>query len=354
MKNKITVFSLSSSKKLAQDIASILGTKVGDCKVNHFADGEILCEIGESVRGKDVFIVQSTSNPVTENLMEILVLTDALKRASAREITAVIPYFGYARQDRKAKPRQPITSKLVADLLTTAGVNRVVTVDLHAAQIQGFFDIPVDEMQALPLLIKYFRKKKVQDLCVVSPDHGGATRARKIFLPKSVANMLVDWKAEQDEMKEILGDEYMDYNLVMASTVGLPLGDGAIRGPLKKLIEDYNLPPVVFHSFRHSSVTYKLKLNGGDIKAVQGDSGHAQVNMVTDVYSHILDDDRRKNAELFEEAFYEKKNLDPQMHVQQENSNATVADEVNPELLAKVLANPEMRALLNSLAKTMK
>lgn len=177
---------------------------------------------------------------------------------------------------------------------------------------------------------------------------------RKIFLPKSVANMLVDWKAEQDEMKEILGDEYMDYNLVMASTFGLPLGDGAIRGPLKKLIEDYNLPPVVFHSFRHSSVTYKLKLNGGDIKAVQGDSGHAQVNMVTDVYSHILDDDRRKNAELFEEAFYEKKNLDPQMHAQQENNNATVADEVDPELLAKVLANPEMRALLNSLAKTMK
>ena len=146
----------------------------------------------------------------------------------------------------------------------------------------------------------------------------------------------------------------MDYNLVMASTFGLPLGDGAIRGPLKKLIEDYNLPPVVFHSFRHSSVTYKLKLNGGDIKAIQGDFGHAQVNMVTDVYSHMLDDDRRKNAELFEEAFYEKKNLDPQMHVQQENNNATVADEVDPELLAKVLANPEMRALLNSLAKTMK
>ena len=180
------------------------------------------------------------------------------------------------------------------------------------------------------------------------------SRVRKIFLPKSVANMLVDWKAEQDEMKKILGDEYMDYNLVMASTFGLPLGDGAIRGPLKKLIKDYNLPPVVFHSFRHSSVTYKLKLNGGDIKAVQGNSGHAQVNMVTDVYSHILDDDRRKNAELFEEAFYEKKNLDPQMHVQQENNNAPVADEVDPELLAKVLANPEMRALLNSLAKTMK
>ena len=205
MKNKITVFSLSSSKKLAQDIASILGTKVGDCKVHHFADGEILCEIGESVRGKDVFIVQSTSNPVTENLMEILVLTDALKRASAREITAVIPYFGYARQDRKAKPRQPITSKLVADLLTTSGVNRVVTVDLHAAQIQGFFDIPVDEMQALPLLIKYFRKKKVQDLCVVSPDHGGATRARKMSEAFDCPIAIIDKRRPKPNVAEVMG-----------------------------------------------------------------------------------------------------------------------------------------------------
>lgn len=205
MKNKITVFSLSSSKKLAQDIASILGTKVGDCKVHHFADGEILCEISESVRGKDVFIVQSTSNPVTENLMEILVLTDALKRASAREITAVIPYFGYARQDRKAKPRQPITSKLVADLLTTAGVNRVVTVDLHAAQIQGFFDIPVDEMQALPLLIKYFRKKKVQDLCVVSPDHGGATRARKMSEAFDCPIAIIDKRRPKPNVAEVMG-----------------------------------------------------------------------------------------------------------------------------------------------------
>lgn len=205
MKNKITVFSLSSSKKLAQDIASILGTKVGDCKVHHFADGEILCEIGESVRGKDVFIVQSTSNPVTENLMEILVLTDALKRASAREITAVIPYFGYARQDRKAKPRQPITSKLVADLLTTAGVNRVVTVDLHAAQIQGFFDIPVDEMQALPLLIKYFRKKKLQDLCVVSPDHGGATRARKMSEAFDCPIAIIDKRRPKPNVAEVMG-----------------------------------------------------------------------------------------------------------------------------------------------------
>ena len=139
MKNKITVFALSASQDLAKSIADKLGTELGKSKVHHFADGEILVEIGESVRGKDVYIVQSTSNPVTENLMEILVMTDALKRASAKEITAVIPYFGYARQDRKAKPRQPITSRLVADLLTVAGIDRVVTVDLHARQIQGFF-----------------------------------------------------------------------------------------------------------------------------------------------------------------------------------------------------------------------
>lgn len=169
---------------------------------------------------------------------------------------------------------------------------------------------------------------------------------RTVFLPKSVALMLVQWKKEQEEMKEVLGEEYMDYNLVMASTFGLPLGEGAIRGPLNKLIEEYDLPSVVFHSVRHSSVTYKLKLNGGDIKAVQGDSGHAQANMVTEVYSHIIDEDRKKNAELFETAFYEKKNLNPKM---QNNLKET-----DMELLAKVLANPEMKALLVSLAQAMK
>ena len=177
---------------------------------------------------------------------------------------------------------------------------------------------------------------------------------RKVFLPQSVANMLVEWKAQQEELKEVLGDEYMDYNLVMASTFGMPIGDSAIRNPLKKLIEEHILPPVVFHSLRHSSVTYKLKLNGGDVKAVQGDSGHAQVSMVTDVYSHILDDDRRKNAELFEEAFYEKKDLNPQMHSDSQSNTMTVPEGVAAEMLAKVLSNPEMTALLTSLAKTMK
>lgn len=205
MKNNITVFALSSSQDLAKSIAEQLGTKVGKCDVHHFADGEILVEIGESVRGRDVFIVQSTSNPVTENLMEILVLADALKRASAKEVTAIMPYFGYARQDRKAKPRQPITSRLVADLLTVAGVTRVVTIDLHAAQIQGFFDIPVDEMQALPLICKYFKNKNIADLCIVSPDHGGATRARKMSELLDCPIAIIDKRRPKPNVAEVMG-----------------------------------------------------------------------------------------------------------------------------------------------------
>lgn len=205
MKNKITVFALSASQELGKKICDVLGTELGECKVSHFADGEILVEIGESVRGKDVFIVNSTSNPVTDNLMEILILTDALKRASAKSITAVIPYFGYARQDRKAKPRQPITSRLVADLLTVAGVNRVVTVDLHARQIQGFFNIPVDEMEALPLLYKYFAAKDLEDLCVVSPDHGGAVRARNLSKALGCPIAIIDKRRPRPNVAEVMG-----------------------------------------------------------------------------------------------------------------------------------------------------
>ena len=180
---------------------------MGKSKVHHFADGEILVEIDESVRGKDVFIVQSTSNPVTENLMEILVLADALKRASAGEITAIMPYFGYARQDRKAKPRQPITSKLVADLLTTAGVDRLLTVDLHASQIQGFFDIPVDHLMGAPLIADYFDHAGLtgDDVVVVSPDHGGATRARKMAVALDCPVAIIDKRRPKPNVAEIMG-----------------------------------------------------------------------------------------------------------------------------------------------------
>ena len=175
---------------------------------------------------------------------------------------------------------------------------------------------------------------------------------RKVFLPKSVALMLREQKASQDEIKAMIGDEYKDYNLVMATAFGMPEEGSSIRKKLKKLIKENDLPDVVFHSMRHTSVTYKLKLNGGDIKAVQGDSGHAQVNMVTDVYSHIIDEDRRRNAALFEAAFYGKKNLDPQMRPADKSEAEKLPDDVDAELIAKVLANPEMKALLMSLAKT--
>jgi len=180
MVKDIIVFALSSSVELAQEIVDYLGIPLGNCSVKHFADGEILIEPGESVRGKHVFIVQSTCGPVSESIMEILICLDACKRASVGEVTIVTPYFGYARQDRKARARQPITSRLVADLFQVAGADRVVTIDLHAPQIQGFFNIPIDDLSAVSLIGQYFRHKDLKDIVVVSPDHGGAARARKL------------------------------------------------------------------------------------------------------------------------------------------------------------------------------
>lgn len=164
--------------------------------------------------------------------------------------------------------------------------------------------------------------------------------------------MLQEWKEKQEEAKEVLGNEYQDFNLVMATTFGHPTDGAAIRNDLKKLIREYDLPPVVFHSLRHTSVTYKLKLNGGDIKAVQGDSGHAQVNMVTDVYSHILDDDRKKNAELFEDAFYGKKETDPQMDRKKPENTLKVPEGVDAELIAKMLSNPDVVNLITAIMKS--
>ena len=180
IKDDIIVFALSSSIDLAKEIVGYLDLPLGRCSVKHFADGEIMVEPQESVRGKRVFIIQSTCRPVSDTIMEVLVCLDACKRASAGEITCVIPYYGYARQDRKADARQPITSRLVADLLQTAGADRVVTIDLHAPQIQGFFNIPIDDLSCVSLIGQYFRHKHLKDVVVVSPDHGGATRARKL------------------------------------------------------------------------------------------------------------------------------------------------------------------------------
>ena len=176
--NGIIIFSGNSNPELAKKICAYLNISLGGVKVTTFSDGEIQIEINENVRSKDVFVIQSTCRPVNDNLVELLLMIDALKRSSARRITAVIPYYGYARQDKKVAPRVPISAKLVADMLTVAGANRVITMDLHAGQIQGFFNIPVDNLFAAPVLIKFIRANFDHDLAIVSPDAGGVERAR--------------------------------------------------------------------------------------------------------------------------------------------------------------------------------
>ena len=206
---EIKLFAGNSNKPLAEAIAKELNVPLSACEVGHFSDGEISVNISETVRGRDVFVIQSTCAPVNENLMELLVMIDALKRASAGRITAVIPYFGYARQDRKAKPRDPITAKLVADMITVAGADRVLTIDLHALQIQGFFSIPVDHLIGGPLLYKYFSNMVDEDFIVVSPDLGSVTRARHVAGKLNCPMAIVDKrrpKANQIEVMNIIGD----------------------------------------------------------------------------------------------------------------------------------------------------
>ena len=211
MDKETIIFALTSSNELAGKIADSLRLPLGQIQVDHFADGEILVTPKETVRGRSVFVIQSTCPPVTERLMEVLVCIDALRRASAREINVIMPYYGYARQDRKASPRQPITAKLVADLIQTAGADRVVTVDLHAAQIQGFFNIPTDDLTAVPLLSYYFTgdEFKNQDLVVVSPDHGGVVRARRMAEILNAPIAIVDKRrprANEVEAQSVIGD----------------------------------------------------------------------------------------------------------------------------------------------------
>ena len=287
----------------------------------------------------------------------------------------------------KSTPREIWTADVLMDALESCddqelklALNLAFSVSLRSGELLGLtwdcVDISedaIEEGRAYVLINKELQRvsKEVmnvleqKDILLVFPAESKRCKSvrvlktpktqssiRKVFLPRSVALMLADRKAAQEEIKELIGDEYKDYNLVMATSFGMPLEGNVIRNKLKKLIEENNLPEVVFHSLRHTSVTYKLKLNGGDIKSVQGDSGHAQVNMVTDVYSHIIDEDRRRNAALFEEAFYGKKNLNPQMRTAEEKPGIELPDGVDAELIAKVLANPEMKALLVSLAKT--
>ena len=208
----IKIFTGNSNPVLAQEICKIIGTKLGESEVTHFADGEASVSLYETVRGSDVFLINSTCKPVNDSLMELLIMIDACKRASAGRVTAVVPYFGYARQDRKAKSRDPISAKLVANMITAAGADRVLTMDLHAAQIQGFFDIPVDNLLGNPVFVDYYAKKfgsAVEDMVVVSPDVGSVARSRTFAQKLHMGLAIVDkrrQKANQCEVMNVIGD----------------------------------------------------------------------------------------------------------------------------------------------------
>lgn len=201
---RLKVFSGNAHPDLAREIAAYIGVPLGAAKVSRFSNGEIQVVIDESVRGADIFVVQSIADPVNESIMELLILMDAFRRASARRITAVIPHYGYARQDRKARGREPISAKLIANLLVTAGAGRILTMDLHAAQIQGFFDVPVDHLLAGPLLAEYFQKKGLENVTVVSPDIGGVTRARDLAQRLHAPIAIIDKRRPAPNVAEVM------------------------------------------------------------------------------------------------------------------------------------------------------
>ena len=215
--NEFKLFAGNSNMALAKEIAKLMGQALGDSVITKFSDGEISVSINETVRGRDIFLIQSTCAPVNRNLMELLIMIDAMKRASAGKINAVIPYYGYARQDRKAKARDPITAKLVADLLCSAGADRIITMDLHAAQIQGYFNIPVDHLLGIPVLASYFKTLHLEDVVVVSPDVGSVTRARNMADSLDAPIAIVDKrrpKANVSEVMNVIG-EVEDKNVIL-------------------------------------------------------------------------------------------------------------------------------------------
>lgn len=201
---KLKLITCNSNRQLANEIAECIGVPLCDAEVMRFSDGEIQVRLEDSVRGCDCYIIQSTCAPVNDHLMEVLIMIDALKRASAKTINVVMPYYGYARQDRKARARDPITAKLVANLIETAGANRVISLDLHAMQIQGFFDIPVDHLVGVPILGQYFRQKQLRDIVVVSPDHGGVVRARRLADALKAPLAIIDKRRPEPNVSEVM------------------------------------------------------------------------------------------------------------------------------------------------------
>src|SRR5688572_15700807 len=266
----LKIFAGNSNLPLAEEICKFLGEPQAEALVKHFSDGEIYIQVKENVRGADVFVIQSTCTPVDRNLMELLLMIDALKRASAERITAVLPYYGYARQDRKDKPRVPISARLVAAILETAGANRVLTLDLHAAQIQGFFDIPVDHLFAMPVMIEHFKSLDIPNLTVVSPDAGGVERARAFAKRLNSPLAIIDKRREETNVAEVMNvvgevsgrhcllvDDLIDTagTLVKgaeallekgASSVSACATHAVLSGPAVKRIEGSEIRQVVF------------------------------------------------------------------------------------------------------------
>ena len=265
----LVIFSGNSNPILSQKICEYINVPLGGEKVKRFSDGEIQIEIDENVRSKDVFVIQSICSPVNENLVELLLMLDALKRASANRITAVIPYYGYARQDKKVRPRVPISAKLVADILTVAGATRIITMDLHAGQIQGFFNIPVDNLFAAPVIIDYIRKKFNNDLVIVSPDAGGVERARAFAKRLNAGLAIIDKRRDapnQAKAMAVIGnvtdkvvvilDDMVDTAGTLVEAVGAIMKNGAreihascshpvLSGPAIQRIEDSELKTLV-------------------------------------------------------------------------------------------------------------
>ena len=259
---KLKIFSLSSNRPLAEKIAEAVGLELGKISISRFSDGEVKVNVEESIRGAHVYIVQSTSDPVNDNLMELLIMIDALRRASAKTINVVMPYYGYARQERKAQSREPITAKLVANMITIAGADRVLTLDLHAPQIQGFFDIPVDHLIGVPLLADYFLEKGLfgEDVVVVSPDHGGVVRARKLadFLKSPIA--IIDKRRPRPNVSEVMNiigdvagkkciiiDDMIDTagTITLAAAALLDKGADSVYAPAVERLDESDIREVI-------------------------------------------------------------------------------------------------------------
>lgn len=283
--SELKIFSGNANLALARAVVKELGMRLGKAHVGRFPDGEIEIKIQENVRGTDCFIIQPTSEPANDNLMELLLIMDALRRASAARITPVIPYFGYGRQDRKAQPRVPISSKLVSNLITTAGANRVLTMDLHAAQIQGFFDIPVDHLYANPVLIDYFKKKKLKNVVAVSPDAGGVERARAFAKRLDYDLAIIDKRRTSPtdaDVMHVVGDVSGKVALIIddlvdtagtlvkgckalkqagAKRVFAAAAHGVLAGPALERIEDSPLEELI--------ITDSIALNGKKSKKIR-------------------------------------------------------------------------------------